>query len=47
MYKMTTEMKDILRKLVEDLQAHKVSKAKIVAKYKDANLQEQDFDSTF
>ena len=47
MYKMTTEMKDILRKLVEDLQANKVCKAKIVAKYTNANLQECDFDSTF
>lgn len=44
MYKITPELKSILEKLREDLQANKVSKAKIVAKYADERLQLCDFD---
>lgn len=43
MYKITPELKSILEKLREDLQANKVSKAKIVAKYADEKLQLCDF----
>ena len=47
MYKITPELKSILEKLREDLQANKVSKAKIVVKYADEKLQLCDFDSRF
>ena len=47
MYKITPELKSILKKLREDLQANRVCKAYFVAKYTNANLQECDFDSRF
>ena len=47
MYKITPELKSILEKLREDLQANKVCKAKIVAKYADEKIQLCDFDSRF